>query len=161
MTDQRGLFDAEPAEPKPPPPRGFTEAVRRQMVAAGYMDGPTGATRKARATRCRDCGKPVWQGIDKDWGGSVRTGDPGPLTPLGEAQAKFFGWNTLCLAWLFNRHDLYLRDQFMIAGTPAGTEKNRDILAEHKCDVSSAALSRGPTRLPTYEPEVVSDVCPF
>ena len=157
-----GLF-AEPAPPKPDPPelRGLSAAAKARLIAGGYLDADTGATRKARARRCLGCRKPIWIGIDADWCGRVREADPGPLSPLGESMALFYKWQTLELAWHGNKYELYRRDQWMISGRPAGTSVNRDVLVAHRCDQDSLALPRGHSMLPSFVRAVVPEFPPF
>lgn len=162
MTTQRGLFEAPETPPAEPPEfTGLSPAAKARLISGGYMDAATGATRTARARRCGGCRRPIWIGIDADWCGQVREGDPGPLSALGEAMAAFFGWTTLELAWMGGKYQLYRRDEPMISGRPAGTTVNRDVLAAHRCAVSSIALPRGPSMLPTFEKLIVPDLPPF
>jgi hypothetical protein len=128
---------------KPP----MTERLRAILVAGGYLDDLTGATRKARWTRCPDCRVQVWRGLNADSMAWAVEAEGGPLTAMGEAMARLGGWSTVTLraapAWFV----LDVRGPFHIRGEPAGSRNNCDVLLVHRCGINSAAIERGPSRI--------------
>lgn len=132
------LFD-QPAEvPKPTtrPKRAvkgkLSEPARRALVAKGLMDDQTGATRKARYSKCSICKNRVIIGIDREFGGLAVECDPDPLAKVGEMAALLLGRRTLDLhshggRWIIDR-----REYWHIRDTPPGTNGN-DVLVIHQC----------------------------
>lgn len=138
------LFDqpatvAEAAAPRQRASRGkLTEPARRRLVNQGFMDEQTGATRKARYSRCSICKNRVIIGIDRDFGGRAVECDPDPLSKLGEMAALLLGRRTLDLhahggRWIIDR-----RESWHIRDTPPGTVGN-DVLVTHKCGAPKLA----------------------
>lgn len=103
------------------------------LIRAGYLT-ETGLGRRARLTRCTTCRAPVMSGLDGDVCALEAWCDPRPLTPAGEAAACVDGRRTWSLTKArAGRFELDPRDAREIRRHPAGTERRRDVLAEHRC----------------------------
>jgi hypothetical protein len=129
----------------------MTNPVERRLIKAGLMDADTGATRSAKAVRCRTCRRSVLRGISADWGGLSVDVDPAPLSRLGEVLALLADRATFELRWLGDRYEIDRRDQFRIRGNPAGTN-GVDVLVRHDC-----VMSNGPP-LPTTDSQLSDDI---
>lgn len=116
-----------------PPTAAQLKAI---LTARGDLDPVTGATARARVTRCtRRCRRTVFLGLfDRGW--SV-TADVKPLSAGGEAMALLSGWRTYALISRdFTPDNLQLHRRYgsFIAGHPAG-DPDLDVVVEHNCDV--------------------------
>jgi hypothetical protein len=107
----------------------------KRLIKLGLLDAETGATRTARAGRCRDCQRSVMVGINANFGGRAVLADPEPLSNLGEALALMSGRSTVELRWLGDRYEIDRRDQFRIRGSPAETN-GIDVLVIHDCSLA-------------------------
>lgn len=112
------------------------DRVKSYLVAQGHMTAD-GVTRRVTARTCRTCHAPILAGLTGLRCARDARVDPDPLSPLGEALAVLGGRATFAL-WraAAGRYELENRDQFSIAGTPAGTSTRYDVLAEHVCNAA-------------------------
>lgn len=106
--------------------------LRRILEARGQWNSD-GIARKARGRLCPKCGEPTMAGLDADLCAGVAVCNPQPLTPLGEVYALFAGLRTFTLEWLGGHYEINFRDEWRIKGMPAGSKKNVDVIAEHRC----------------------------
>lgn len=83
--------------------------------------------------------------------------DTRPLSRLGELDALMRGRATYSLKRGGGRLELWHRDDFRIAGSPAG-EGRADVLAEHVCGWVPQGVTRSYFRT---DADPTSDVCPF
>ena len=114
--------------------------IRLHLEHQGILT-PDGISRRAHTRYCRHCRRPVMTGLDHDHVAATATCDPTPLDALGELTALMNGRPTYELTWTRERgYVLDHRDQFRIRGRPAGTWRDGDVLAEHKCE-SQTTLS--------------------
>ena len=104
-----------------------------RLIDNGFLDRPTGVTRRARAVACdRGCGQPVMRGFDEDFGGCVVECDPRPLTQAGEIEAIIAGRRTYELSGI-HYLTLWSRNKWRIKARPVGTPR-MEVLAQHKCN---------------------------
>ena len=107
----------------------------RQLEADGHIID--GATRTARAAKCRRCGAPVVVGLTPEPCGHRAVLDPTPLSMLGEIQALCDGRFTYDLGVHGRRLEIEDRDASVIEGSPAEKpdtyRRASDVLAAHKC----------------------------
>lgn len=75
--------------------------------------------------------------------------------------ARLGGWNTITLRWMHLFFVLDIRDQFIIAGEPAGSLRNCDVLTIHRCGADARSLPHGPSRIPDMRPAALPDEAPF
>lgn len=115
-----------------PARQAMPEHVKRHLEATGYMDAETGATRKARYSRCKNCRQAVIIGLDGDMCAMPRELDPRPLTAASEALAKMLRLQTFNLRQFGAAFQISVREQFGIAGKPPGTP-GIDVLIQHTC----------------------------
>ena len=138
---------------------GLPDWVARRLIAQGLMDEATGATRRARAVACEQCGLAVWRGIDEDYGGMVADCDPLPLSSLGETQAVIMGRRTYELSEYGGRLEVTKRNSGRRRTRPVGT-KRMDVVVGHQCgntqqfdtDESNRPGRAGKTELPDEPP---------
>lgn len=125
------------------------EVINRRLEAMGLRDPDSGAMRKARASYCQSCRRPVMIGLDAEWCALARRCDPAPLSATGEALALLAGRRTFSLTWMGGRYEIDFRDQWRIRQDPAGCTPGLDVLVEHDCQLVSAYPSIPSTvRLP-------------
>lgn len=130
------------------------------LDTAGHIDLTAGATRRARPATCNRCHQVVIRALDDDWMALAVDADPEPLTPEGEALARLAGIPTYQLWQLGGRWQIDRRDQWQIRAHPAGTQRGRDILAQHRHD--GPQLPRGPSNIaPPPNPAALPDQPPF
>lgn len=74
-------------------------------------------------------------GLDADRAAVAVKVDPRPLAPAGELAALLSGRATFAFRWLagVGRYEIDMRDPWAIAGNPPGTQRNVDVVAEHRC----------------------------
>lgn len=92
-----------------------------------------GVTTKVRATACGTCHAPTLTALAAGPPSWIVVADPAPLAALGEALAVVTGRATYSLWSAGDRYELDHRTSFHIAGTPAGTARRFDVVAEHRC----------------------------
>jgi hypothetical protein len=129
------------------------EWLVRHLETIGAM-GNDRIGRGARPARCRHCSCSILTGLDGDRAAGVARVDPLPLAPMGEALAILAGRSTYALHVGAGRCELQIRDQWQIAGTPAGTRY--DVMAAHVCGgpnlPEAPTVNRPPTPLPDEPP---------
>jgi hypothetical protein len=121
-----------------------SDLLRRVLEPLGLWNAD-GISRRARARHCRKCGALVMAGLDADVLAAPVLCDIQPLTPLGEIAALFEGIRTVSITWEGNRFVIDDRDQWRIAGKPAGTAPNSDVVTEHVCGRTVPHEMRAPS----------------
>lgn len=107
--------------------------IERTLVTRGLWDDQVGVGRKARASLCRRCRAPVMAGLDHDRCALTAICDPFPLSALGECSLLLMNRPTYSLRWISDHYVLNHRDQWSIAGRPAGAPGMVEVLGEHLC----------------------------
>jgi hypothetical protein len=120
---------------------------RRVVEIIETKTGQELGQRRARVVGCKQCGEPVFRGLDADIAALEVCTDVRPLNAAGELAALIAGRATFELTWERGRgrYELRRRDQWQIAGRPPGTG-GMDVLAAHHCGLSSGSgrLQSGP-----------------
>lgn len=113
------------------------EPMPNWLIAKLMKDGdigPGGTTRRARPRRCK-CRALILTGLDHRTTCALeRLVDPDPLTPLGEALALVEGRYTVSLNTEGGSYVLNERYDLQIESWPASTQKDEDILRQHRCN---------------------------
>ena len=106
-----------------------------RLDRAGWIDAATGAGRQARAARCPSCRAAVIRGLTAFPMAISVDADPAPLTATGEVLCLLVKRPTYELRYLSGgAYDLDTRDKWRRRERPAGTTKQVDVLAQHKCN---------------------------
>jgi hypothetical protein len=108
--------------------------LRRSLEERGVISSE-GLTRRAKIVRCRACRMPVMAGFDSARAALDAYCDLTEVSALGEAMALVAGRKTYELH-SGSRLELERRDQFSIAGHPAGRQGSPPVLVQHVCGES-------------------------
>jgi hypothetical protein len=161
-TNHRAPIASQPSRPNQEP---MPEWLVRRFTESGHIDADSGATRRARMSRCRRCHRPVVLGFDSDpsrphAGYMSRQVDPQPLSPTGEALALLSGRITFNLGWHADHWEINgPRDRWQIAGKRTGI---RDVVVEHDCALSITPLPGQPSNVPNpYRTTALPEEAPF
>lgn len=132
--------------------------VVRHLITQGRLDSD-GVGRRARLRACRRCGQFTATGLDHDRVAMRAIVDLAPLNPAGELVALLTGRRTYLLGFENNAYRIDIRWPESIAARPAGTLRNCDVVAEHKCNAKQLAHIESRIELVTLRNEAVE--CPF
>jgi hypothetical protein len=116
----------------------LTPWLRQHLLETGALD-PRLVGRKAQLRKCPTCRADILRGLDDDTCALLVVVDPTPLSPLGEALALVEGRYTVTFRRDRGHLVLDLRDDFHIAGSPAGTRAFEDVLRQHVCNTAPPA----------------------
>lgn len=121
----------------------------RHLQTIGAM-GNDRIGRRAHPSRCVKCRRLVLTGLDNDRCAWVAIVDPLPLAPMGEVLALLSGRRTYTLHVGVGVCELQARDQWQIAGSPAGVRY--DVYPAHVCEWVHLPQAPSVHRLPLSPP---------
>jgi hypothetical protein len=133
--------------------------LQQHLEAIGAWNAD-GVTRRATARRCRSCRAPTLAGLDHHAAALPVRCDPTPLNALGELQALMAGHSTYRLAWLIDHYELDYRSHFDIRAHPAGTDKQSEVIREHKCGAAIPASYIGSDMTPPASTKGINNDSP-
>ena len=119
------------------------EWLQRHLTELGRWDAD--GIRRRISLRVHECGERVVVGLDAERGGLPVTAQPDPIDELGELLAVAGSRTTYELRGLTGgRLELERRDNFAIAGSPAGSDRAPYVVGEHRCGLSLPTAAKPP-----------------
>lgn len=124
---------------------GRTTSMSRFSSSTLYEDFPAfRLSERAAANRCRRCQSAIWSCLSASVAAFTVHLDPEPLSPLGEAMARFAGLGVWQLYNHYGSFSIQQRTASLIKASD-GTEV---ILKDHICDHTNIRIT-----LPDYFPQ--------